>query len=198
MKRAALALAAALSLLTLPGCGAATAAPESTAYPAPASLPPYPPATGAKNDVDVEFLQMMIPHHRQAIEMAELGRTRALRQEVRDLANAIAVTQIYEMRTMTAWLLEWKKPLTGDRRTKSEHDHHETRPSDIAELGRMEGAQFETAFLNMLIGHQHNAIEMAREEYGNGKNTDARNLAHRIDLSRTAQIKQMLGELNPS
>ncbi|GII62169.1 hypothetical protein Skr01_22540 [Sphaerisporangium krabiense] len=197
MKRAALALAAAASLMVLPACGAAGASPSSTAYPTPASLPPFPPAPGAKNNADVQFLQMLIPHHKQAIQMAEMARTKAVHQDVRDLANAIAVTQTYEVRTMTTWLLDWKKSLTLSGRVKTEHEEHsETRQSDIADLGRMEGAKFESTFLAMLIAHQHNAIAMARDEYAKGKNVEVRNLAHRIDLSRTAQVQEMLKAMN--
>ena len=57
-------------------------------------------------------------------------------------------------------------------------------------------AEFEKAFLNLLIGHQHNAVAMAKLEKEGGVNPQAKHLAERIFESRTAQIAQMLGYLD--
>jgi uncharacterized protein (DUF305 family) len=53
------------------------------------------------------------------------------------------------------------------------------------------GPDFDARFLNLLTGHQHGAVELAKMESKDGFNPDARALADRIIKSRTAQIKQM-------
>ncbi|MEV7970798.1 DUF305 domain-containing protein [Sphaerisporangium sp. NPDC088356] len=193
MRRAALALVAAMSLLAFPACGAATATPGAR----PAGGTSAPAATGPVNDADVMFLQMMIPHHRQGMEMADLARTRAVRGEVRTLATAVETTQGDEVRAMTAWLLGWGRPLTADAHAHEAHGGlHVTSPEEITTLRRMTGVEFERRFLNVMIAHQTNAIEMARTEVGAGLNAQVKSFAHRIDQSRSAQVRQMLGELN--
>ncbi len=197
MRRAALALAAAVSLLALPACAAAAATPGSPPADATSAPAPAPAATGPVNDADVMFLQMMIPHHRQGMAMADLARTRAVRGEVRTLAMAVETTQGDEVRAMTAWLLGWGRPLTADARAHDAHGGlHATSPEEITTLAKMTGAEFERRFLNVMIAHQTNAMEMARAEVGAGMNAQVKSFAHRIDQSRLAQVRQMLGELN--
>jgi len=70
---------------------------------------------------------------------------------------------------------------------------HETNVDELAALEAATGDDFDRKFLNMLIGHQHNAVEVARLEAASGVNPETRALAQRVDRSRTAQIQQMLG-----
>lgn len=64
-----------------------------------------------------------------------------------------------------------------------------TAPSQIAALASAD--DFEVQLLNLLIAHQDDAIRMARVETADGVNPAARDLAHRIELSRSAQIELM-------
>ncbi len=67
-----------------------------------------------------------------------------------------------------------------------------TGAEEIAALRKAKGSTFETAFLNLFVAHQHNAVEMARLEETRGVNAAARAFAERVRLSRTDQIRQML------
>jgi uncharacterized protein (DUF305 family) len=197
MKRVVLALVLAAGLAALPACAAEPGAPAVPGSPAPARGPVR-AAAGAFNAADVMFLQMMIPHQRQGMEMADLARTRAVREEVRTMAAAVEAAQGDETRTMTAWLIGWGKPLTAPAHAHDAHGGlHATSPGDIAALRTMTGAGFESTYLNVLLAHQHNAIDMARTENRTGMNAEVKGLARRIDQSRTAQVKQMLQELSP-
>ncbi|MBF9133854.1 DUF305 domain-containing protein [Plantactinospora sp. S1510] len=194
------------TLLLLGGCastpdgtGAAPAgpapAPTGSAAPAPAD------ATGAFNETDVMFLQMMVTHHGQGLELVRLVESRARRTEVKTLAAAIDVTQDAERETMRNWLTGWGRTTSADPDAHAHADHGglpATGPKEIAALARTTGTEFETAFLNLLIAHQHNAVEMARVETRSGAYPGALDLARRIDLSRTAQINQMLALLPPA
>ena len=53
---------------------------------------------------DVDFMQRMIPHHRQAVEMAALVEERTNREEIVDLAARIDKSQLDEIEFMTDWL----------------------------------------------------------------------------------------------
>ncbi len=192
MRRLILALAAAALLLS--GCGqAAPIVPEAaTQGIAEANAVT---AAGPHNDFDVMFLQMMIAHQQQGLEMLRLGEHKGVREDVVDLAGAIDVTEAEEVRTMQRWLKAWNVPPT-DITDPAVHAAHggrsATGPEEIKALQDATGADFETKFLNLLIAHQHNAVELAQQLSTTGQNDTVKQLAERIELSRTQQIKQML------
>ena len=164
----------------------------------PAGGPTAPPGfagrqAGSFNPTDVMFLQMMIPHHGQGLEMARLAEDRATRAEVRTLAAAIDTTQAAEVQTMSGWLRTWGQPPTVGAGAHAAHGGMpETSAREIASLERAAGADFERRFLNMMIAHQDDAIQLARMEASGGIHPQAKDLALRIDRSRSAQISQML------
>ncbi|BCJ68863.1 DUF305 domain-containing protein [Polymorphospora rubra] len=192
--------AAVAALLLLAGCAgtpAGTARPPDAPVPAAqaSTMTTHAPNTGPHNAADVMFLQMLVTHHEQGLTMVRLAADRATRDEVRTLAAAIEVTQAAEVETMRSWLRGWGEATEADPAEHLHADHGGlplTGEDLIGALDTVSGAEFEKRFLNLLIGHQHNAVEMARNQAKYGINPDARQLAERVDQSRTAQIQQML------
>jgi uncharacterized protein (DUF305 family) len=187
------------ALLLAAGCGV-TGSSDVTAPATGSRLPPATtaPATTAPdgttyNAADVMFTQMMVAHHGQGIEIVRLASTRASSADVKTLAAAVEATQTAEVKTMSGWLRTWRKPATA---AANEHAAHGGMPGtsniEIRALKAKTGDTFDRAFLNMLIAHQDDAIQMARAETAAGANPEATGLAKRIDESRTAQIAQML------
>ncbi|WP_238014251.1 DUF305 domain-containing protein [Dactylosporangium sp. AC04546] len=181
--------------LALSGCGQVAKSPTGTSElaVAPAGIPVT--ADGPHNDADVMFLQMMISHQKQGLEMIRLGRTKAVREDVVNLAGAIDVVEAEEVEMMQRWLTGWNVPVTGatDPGIHASHGGRPaTGPEEIKALQDATGADFETKFLNLLIAHQHNAVEMAQQLGGAGQNAAVKDYAKRVELSRTQQIKQML------
>ncbi|GLW05944.1 hypothetical protein Misp01_10740 [Microtetraspora sp. NBRC 13810] len=148
------------------------------------------------NADDVMFLQMMVPHNVQGVEIVRLAREREVRPEVRDLTEAIATTQKAENATMAGLLESWKQPPTA---APDEHAAHGgmpgVEPEEIAVIARSAPADFEAGLLNMLIAHQDDAVQLARAASAGGRNAQVRELARRVDVSRSAQIAQMLALL---
>ncbi|GAA3442956.1 DUF305 domain-containing protein [Planomonospora venezuelensis] len=152
--------------------------------------------TGDVNAADVVFLQMMVAHNRQGMEMAGLVTDRSARQGVKELAAQAGAVQRDEVAAMTRWLYDWDQPLAGSGHAHGDHAAlHTTSPEEITTLRRMSGAGFDTRFLNVFIAHQHNAVEMARAEIRTGRHPGVKRLARMIDRSRSAQIREMLGHL---
>jgi uncharacterized protein (DUF305 family) len=179
-------------VLGVSGCGqegkpAAAPPPSSTTSPAPS----------APNDADVMFAQMMVAHHGQGIEIAKLAVTRAGHPDVKTLAAAIETTQTAERRTMAGWLRAWGKPPTAGAGAHAAHGGMPgTSNIEIRSVKAKSGDDFDRAFLNMLIAHQDDAIQMARSETAGGAHAEAKAMADRIDKSRSAQITQMLAMLD--
>lgn len=157
------------------------------------------PTAAPHNDTDVMFLQMMVAHHGQGLEMVRLAGEHARRAEIRTLAKAIDVTQTDEVELMTGWLKQWQAPTTVDHAPSAHADHGglpATGAEEIAALRKAKGPAFETAFLNLFVAHQHNAVEMAQLETEQGSNAEAKAFADRVRASRADQIRQMLRLMN--
>jgi uncharacterized protein (DUF305 family) len=182
------ALVALLAPMLLVACGQAEQS---------ATLPPSASAAGGgggHNDTDVMFLQMMLAHHDQGLQMVRLAEDRAS-DDVRVLAQAVDATQSDEIVLMKKWLAGWSAPTTVDHAPSAHADHGglpATGPEEISALRAAKGAAFEKAFLNLFVAHQHNAVEMANLERSSGSNADAKAFAERVRQSRTDQIQQML------
>ena len=149
-----------------------------------------PDAASSHNEADIAFAQMMIPHHQQAVEMADLAETRAESQEVKDLAAAIEAAQDPEIQTMQGWLKSW------DAEGKSHEMSHGDMPGmvddkTIGELGKATGAEFDRLFLTSMIAHHEGAIAMAESEKSDGVHKGALRLADAIIKTQTAELKQM-------
>jgi uncharacterized protein (DUF305 family) len=153
-------------------------------------------AVTAHNDADTQFAQLMIVHHQGAIEMADVAVERASTPEVKALAERIQAAQGPEIDLMTGWLSSWGEE-TG-------HDMHMDgmdmggmemdgmiQSEVMDELGSLEGAELDRAFLERMVAHHRGAIEMAEQEQAEGSNPDARALAGTIIEAQTAEIAQM-------
>jgi len=189
-------LALVVAVLVLGGCGQ-DAEPAAAPSPSPSASASASAASGGVNDADVMFAQMMVAHHGQGIEIARLAATRAEQPGVKTLAAAIETTQTAERQTMAGWLRAWGKPPTADAGAHAAHGGMPgTSNIEIRSVKAKSGDDFDRAFLNMLIAHQDDAIQMARSETAGGAHAEAKAMADRIDKSRSAQITQMLAMLD--
>ncbi|WP_426502622.1 DUF305 domain-containing protein [Dactylosporangium sp. McL0621] len=146
--------------------------------------------TAAFNDADAMFAQMMIPHHQQAVEMADLADTRATDAEVKTLAGQIKAAQGPEITTMTGWLSSWGKPAPA-MSGMSHGMPGMMSGADMAKLKAATGKDFDRQFCTMMIAHHQGAIAMSRDELRNGTNADAKALAQRIITAQQAEIDTM-------
>jgi uncharacterized protein (DUF305 family) len=157
---------------------------------------------GDFNDADVEFLQGMIPHHEQAIEMADiaLDPTLGASAEVTDLATRIQAAQDPEIEQMTAWLTEWGQPLQMD--TSEGHDMSTMEGTMTAEemdtLGAATGAEFDAMWAEMMIRHHQGAIAMAQDVKANGSNAEVLQLADQIIAAQQAEVTELQALLGGS
>ncbi|MEU7075111.1 DUF305 domain-containing protein [Streptomyces narbonensis] len=145
-------------------------------------------APGAFNDADVMFAQMMIPHHEQALEMAELADGRAQDPEVRKLVAAIERAQDPEIRKMKAWLEGWGKPESagaghGMAGMMSEQD--------MKDLAAVKGEAFDRKFAELMIAHHAGAVAMAEDEQKKGRNASAKKLADDVVRTQSTEIAEL-------
>ncbi|WP_336207526.1 DUF305 domain-containing protein [Nonomuraea sp. LPB2021202275-12-8] len=142
------------------------------------------------NAADVTFVQMMVQHHRQGIQIAKVGADRATTPELKTLTAAIVTTQQSEVEMMLRWLHAWGQPLNAP---DGAHDHHGGLPEidqkRIAALKRSK--ELEPDLLTLMITHQEGAVQMAAAEVRDGVAPAATQWAAQVQESRKAQIAQM-------
>jgi len=151
--------------------------------------------TAAFNDADVRFLQEMIPHHQQAIEMAELVEGRTRRPELVKLAATITTSQGAEIHTMQGFLTHWNRPAQAVE--GAGHDESQA-PGMLGEgqldwLQTLEGARFDLGFVTMMRTHHGGAVEMAEAELRSGSSAEVKALARRMIAAQQAEIRQLHG-----
>ncbi|WP_433436536.1 DUF305 domain-containing protein [Nonomuraea sp. CA-141351] len=178
--------------LVLSACGSVTAGQDTTAVSnaAPVMTTSSAQPSADFNEADVMFAQMMLQHHRQAVEMADLAGTRASDKEVKDLAAKIKAAQEPEIQTMQSWLKAWGKPMpTGGTMEPGMPGGMSER--DMERLKASTGSAFDKEFLRMMIRHHKGAIAMARAEQARGTNPQAKQLAGTIVTDQQAEVEQM-------
>jgi uncharacterized protein (DUF305 family) len=184
------ALIALLSVLVLlaAACNGAADAPDT-------DEPPATDATdeAAYNDADIAFLQGMIPHHDEAVQMARLVPDRTDRPELNQLAEDIVASQEAEIAQMERMLGEAGAerdddghPGPGDDGMEGMMDEEE-----MERLADLEGTEFDLAFVDMMIAHHEGAITGAERGIDEGEHPQVRQLAEEIVAEQRAEIDQM-------
>jgi uncharacterized protein (DUF305 family) len=182
---------AVVTALALAACGNSGPTTQHSSSPARGTAAPT-TSSAPHNAADVTFAQTMIPHHRQALQMAELARTRATNPKVEELAVKIQAEQQPEIQTMTAWLQAWGAPIP-DMSGGMVHGSMPGMMTD-ADMGKMKtasGAAFDRMFLTMMIAHHEGAVQMAETENAQGRNPGAKALAKRVETTQRAEIAEM-------
>ena len=138
----------------------------------------------------------MIPHHEQAIEMAELAADRAESSEVKQLAADIEAAQGPEIEQMNAWLDQWGQDATpSGGMDQGDMGHGDTggmmTEDDMTMLEDADETKFDRMFLEMMIEHHRGAITMARDVQSAGSHPDVLALADDVVADQEAEVQEM-------
>jgi uncharacterized protein (DUF305 family) len=156
------------------------------------------------NDADIAFAAGMIPHHEQAIEMAQLADERAEDPRITDLAARIEAAQAPEIDTLTGWLGDWgvEPGDDGGHGAGMGHDADAMgimSEEDMDALTAADGAAFDRLFLEQMIEHHTGAVAMAETELADGEFPGALEMAEAIQTTQNdeiAEMEQLLRELD--
>ena len=165
------------------------------------TLPPHSPA-------DVQFMQHMIVHHAQAVEMTALIDARTENKELRSLGLRISRSQDDEIKFMKRWLGARGAPASQSMSHMHGMDmssHQMLMPGmltakQMTALKRAKGKEFDRLFLTGMIQHHNGALIMVKDLFdtaGAGQDAELFNFASDVDSGQRAEIKvmqTMLGE----
>lgn len=190
-------------LLALTGC--ASAGTESSA----GSPPVSPPVSVARThspyaEADVAFMQGMIAHHAQALEMTALAPARTENATLLSLAQRIEQTQLAEIARMARWLEARGETVPdtasyrayGGHAGHGAHDAHMPGMLTAEQMARLAGAAgpaFDRLFLEYMISHHEGALTMVAElqAAGGGLEPEVYRFAADVDADQRAEIARM-------
>ncbi|MFE9873874.1 DUF305 domain-containing protein [Micromonospora sp. NPDC005686] len=187
------------AVLALPGCGgppadrSAPAQVPSATAPDPSAAPSVPVgADAAVSGIDALFLAMMVAHTEQTLEIVRLGLDRAGEPRLRTLAAAVRATETDELATMRRWLRE-AGPSAAAAAARHDHSGHSDATAGLDRLRAAAPADADRVLRDVLSRHQRTAADLARAQVTAGTDERVRELARRIDRSRTAEVELMAG-----
>jgi uncharacterized protein (DUF305 family) len=158
---------------------------------------------------DIEFMQAMIVHHSQAVEMVDLLRTRGSSKALQTLGQRITISQADEVESMKQWLRERQQPIEMGSMM-----HHHTpgmdmskmasgdvavmpgmlSPNQMKALAKASGRTFDYLFLTGMIQHHTGALDMVADLFaipGAGQDNYLFDFATDIENTQSAEIKIM-------
>lgn len=148
---------------------------------------------------DVAFMQHMIVHHQQAVEMAVLVKDRTNTAELVTIAGRIESSQADEIAFMKAWLSERGEPVEDPMmKGHGEHMHHMMKgmasPDQMKALAAAKGVEFDRQFLTLMIAHHEGAVDMVEkllDEDGTAADPVLYQFVGDIDSEQTTEITRM-------
>ncbi|MEU4835095.1 DUF305 domain-containing protein [Streptosporangium sp. NPDC023615] len=164
-----------------PGEPARTVAPDVAATLVP---------TATANAADVTYVQDMVVHHRQALEMASLAPTRGEHVRLKSLASRIADSQGPEIQFMISWLQQ------QGLRAPAHHARHGSMPGmatpeQLAALRAASGKEFDRLFIKLMTAHHLGALTMSEKVLVSGAHQRVEELANDVSVGQAAEIRRM-------
>jgi uncharacterized protein (DUF305 family) len=184
--RATLPLVGLAALVGLGACstdqplGPSASDPELSASLASIAGRPAPSRSTARYEID--FMTNMIDHHAMAIMMAEMCLEKAVHEELRQLCEDVIAAQSREIRQMQSWLRQWYGVSYEPEMSRRDMRQMEN-------LASLSGAEFEIAFMEMLIRHHEKAVEEAERCVQRAYHEQLRDLCENIITAQTAEIE---------
>ncbi|MEW2442837.1 DUF305 domain-containing protein [Micromonospora marina] len=175
-------------MLALAGCGGPPAADPAP----PTTAPPPAGAEATTSGIDALFLALMVAHTEQTLEIVGLGLDRVTDERIRTLISAVRATETDELATMRRWLRD-AGPSAAAAAARHDHSGHSDAAAGLARLRAAAPADADRVLLDVLSRHQRTAADLARAQVAAGTSERVRDLARRIDRSRTAEVELMAG-----
>jgi uncharacterized protein (DUF305 family) len=160
----------------------------------------------APSAADISFMQGMIMHHSQAVEMTDLLRTRGRSPELQELGKRISISQSDEIKFMKGWLIDRNQATTmpmGDMKGMDHKGHKMDSmalmpgmlsPEQMKTLAHSSGATFDHLFLTGMIQHHTGALVMVQDLFNTpaaGQDPVLFDFATDIDNTQRAEIEIM-------
>lgn len=177
-----------------------TASPSATIPMEGTGQPKSASSESAGNEIDELFINMMVPHHQGAVEMAKIALERSQRPEIQSMARAIVDTQEKEITQMKDWKQTWygssdtpdmsAMPSLSEMPGMGGMGHSMDMQADVDAL-KNAAEPFDLAFIDAMIPHHQSAIDAARIVMESASHPEIRELAQQVIDAQQKEIDQM-------
>jgi uncharacterized protein (DUF305 family) len=208
MAAALCSLPAAAALAQQAAAGSGSSAPAPIVEPGPPGAPSkvLPPSTSAvaprASQADIDFMQGMIMHHQQAVEMTALIPSHTENKDVRAIGARISRSQSDEIIFMKRWLVARGESTSMAMPGMPDMDKNGhamlmpgmLTPQQMEALRQARGAEFDRLFLTGMIQHHGGALVMVKDLFaspGAGQDADLFDFATDVDSGQRAEIRIM-------
>jgi uncharacterized protein (DUF305 family) len=157
---------------------------------------------------DQQFIDMMVPHHEGAVEMARIAEQRSQRPEIRQMAADILRTQASEIEQLRGWRRAWfgsdqtppmsKMPMVDGMKMPAEGGHAKHGRSGsssqtmemAADVEKLRSAPepFDRAFIDAMIPHHQDAIEASKAASSRAQRDEIKALARAITEAQQREV----------
>ncbi|MBZ4038846.1 DUF305 domain-containing protein [Novilysobacter selenitireducens] len=155
-------------------------------------------AASRYSPADVRFMQDMVPHHHQALELSALVGDRTNSPALVEAAGRIEASQRDEIEFMQGWLKARGERVPDPTAHAAMHAAHKmagmVSPEDMAALARLEGTAFERQFLQLMINHHAGALKMVEElleQRGSASDPTLYEFVTDVSNDQAAEIERM-------
>lgn len=167
-------------------------APETSASTSPA-------AANTASPGDIAFLENMVVHHQQALELTAMVRGQSNDPALVALADRVGAQQRAELQGCQAQLLQWEAPDGSSGGHDADRDRSDipgmVDQATMDQLRELRGPAFDKLWLESMISHHRGAITMAHNEIQNGQSPEAISIAQSLAARQQTEIDQMNQQL---
>lgn len=158
------------------------------------------PTPGTNMEFDQMFIDMMVPHHQAAIDMALLAQEKAEHPELKQMAAQIIADQENEIEQLKTWRQEWygsdstplmsEMPMLPGMNEMAHGSLTMDMTMDVEKL-RLTSESFDLMFIDLMISHHQMAIDAAMMAEQQATREEVRDLAQKIIEKQQTEIEQM-------
>lgn len=142
---------------------------------------------------EARFALHMIPHHTQAVKMAQMLQTRTEDATLKAMAVDIIATQESQIQQMKTWLPLWQRPLANLPRLTPQQkaEMGMANETEMTEFAGLSSPQAETRFLQLMIRHHQGALAMIKPALEQVQTPLPKRLLEAMNSSQTLEIEYM-------
>ena len=154
-------------------------------------------------DFDLDFANMMIPHHQSAVDMAQEYIPKAKDEKIKSMAQNIINAQMKEIEELRTMIAAHKPAEKKEEHSASGHDtggHSELMDAMNKMMEEMKSMKMtgnaDKDFVTMMIPHHKSAVDMAENEISHGKNVQLKQFAQKVINDQSKEINEFQSWLN--
>jgi uncharacterized protein (DUF305 family) len=148
-------------------------------------------------DFDLDFANMMIPHHQSAVDMAQMYLPKGKDEKIKMMAQNIISAQKKEIEELKTMVANHEAAEKKEQHSAKEHGgekHNELMETMNTMMSKMKDMKMtgdaDKDFVMMMIPHHQSSVDMADDELSHGKHVEIKQFAQKVVDGQSKEIKE--------